>query len=126
MPFCKIDVQSLFAQTETIYVRVFEERMDLMRAAIVSASGTPYHDGLFFFDICFPPEYPSEPPVSFGMLFCGAFIILFIYMHVNSLHLAFNILTAKAAFLFLNKLSSCHLTFVTACRWCIIILAGYN
>uniref|UniRef100_A0A0R0G8J6 E2 ubiquitin-conjugating enzyme n=1 Tax=Glycine max TaxID=3847 RepID=A0A0R0G8J6_SOYBN len=48
---------------ETIYVRVFEERMDLMRAAIVSASGTPYHDGLFFFDICFPPEYPSEPPM---------------------------------------------------------------
>ncbi|KAL2969285.1 hypothetical protein AAZX31_15G071900 [Glycine max] len=48
---------------ETIYVRVFEERMDLMRAAIVGASGTPYHDGLFFFDICFPPEYPSEPPM---------------------------------------------------------------
>ncbi|TKY71699.1 ubiquitin-conjugating enzyme E2 24 [Spatholobus suberectus] len=47
---------------ETIYVRVFEERMDLMRAAIVGASGTPYHDGLFFFDIRFPPEYPSEPP----------------------------------------------------------------
>lgn len=58
-------MQSLFAQTETIYVRVFEERMDLVRAAIVGASGTPYHDGLFFFDICFPPEYPSEPPVSF-------------------------------------------------------------
>ncbi|KAK7252154.1 hypothetical protein RIF29_35913 [Crotalaria pallida] len=48
---------------ETIFVRVFEERMDLMRAAIVGASGTPYHDGLFFFDICFPPEYPNEPPM---------------------------------------------------------------
>ncbi|CAJ1961680.1 unnamed protein product [Sphenostylis stenocarpa] len=48
---------------ETIYVRVFEERMDLMRAAIVGVSGTPYHDGLFFFDIHFPPEYPSEPPM---------------------------------------------------------------
>ncbi|KAJ1417650.1 Ubiquitin-conjugating enzyme E2 [Sesbania bispinosa] len=48
---------------DTIYVRVFEERMDLMRAAIVGASGTPYHDGLFFFDICFPPEYPNEPPM---------------------------------------------------------------
>ncbi|KAK7246508.1 hypothetical protein RIF29_41377 [Crotalaria pallida] len=47
---------------ESIYVRVFEERMDLMRAAVVGASGTPYHDGLFFFDIRFPPEYPSEPP----------------------------------------------------------------
>ncbi|KAK7412345.1 hypothetical protein VNO78_03800 [Psophocarpus tetragonolobus] len=48
---------------ETIYVRVFEERMDLMCAAIVGASGTPYHDGLFFFDIRFPPEYPREPPM---------------------------------------------------------------
>ncbi|WVZ23143.1 hypothetical protein V8G54_001687 [Vigna mungo] len=48
---------------ETIYVRVFEERMDLMRAAIVGASGTPYQEGLFFFDICFPPEYPNEPPM---------------------------------------------------------------
>lgn len=42
-----------------------------MRAAIVGASGTPYHDGLFFFDICFPPEYPNEPPVSFRMYFFG-------------------------------------------------------
>ncbi|KAI3795842.1 hypothetical protein L1987_38502 [Smallanthus sonchifolius] len=48
---------------ETIYVRVFEERMDLIRAAIVGAPGTPYHDGLFFFDIFLPPEYPHEPPM---------------------------------------------------------------
>ena len=60
----QINVQSLLLHAETIYVRVFEERIDLMRAAIVGASGTPYHDGLFFFDICFPPEYPREPPVS--------------------------------------------------------------
>lgn len=38
--------------------------MDLMRAAIVGAPGTPYHDGLFLFDIYLPPEYPNEPPVS--------------------------------------------------------------
>ncbi|KAI4299379.1 hypothetical protein L6164_032846 [Bauhinia variegata] len=48
---------------ETIYVRAFEERMDLLRAAIVGAPGTPYHDGLFFFDIHFPPEYPHQPPM---------------------------------------------------------------
>ncbi|KAI8567686.1 hypothetical protein RHMOL_Rhmol02G0141000 [Rhododendron molle] len=48
---------------ETIYVRIYEERMDLMRVAIVGASGTPYHDGLFFFDIFLPPEYPQEPPL---------------------------------------------------------------
>ncbi|XP_076906508.1 putative ubiquitin-conjugating enzyme E2 24 [Bidens hawaiensis] len=48
---------------ETIYVRVFEERMDLLRVAIVGAPGTPYHDVLFFFDIFLPPEYPHEPPM---------------------------------------------------------------
>lgn len=58
-------LQSLLTQTDSIYVRVFEERMDLMRTAIVGASGTPYQDGLFFFDTLFPPEYPNEPPVSF-------------------------------------------------------------
>lgn len=51
--------------TETIYVRIYEERMDLLRAAIVGPSATPYHDGLFFFDIFLPPEYPHEPPVSY-------------------------------------------------------------
>ncbi|KVI02267.1 Ubiquitin-conjugating enzyme, E2, partial [Cynara cardunculus var. scolymus] len=24
--------------------------------------GTPYHDGLFFFDVCFPSNYPFSPP----------------------------------------------------------------
>ncbi|KAG7638386.1 Ubiquitin-conjugating enzyme/RWD-like [Arabidopsis thaliana x Arabidopsis arenosa] len=47
----------------TIYVRVCEERMDLLRAALVGAPGTPYHDGLFFFDIMLPPQYPHEPPM---------------------------------------------------------------
>ncbi|XP_062232111.1 probable ubiquitin-conjugating enzyme E2 24 [Phragmites australis] len=45
-----------------IHVRVYEERMDLLRACIVGAAGTPYHDNLFFFDIFFPPDYPHEPP----------------------------------------------------------------
>ncbi|XP_021894665.1 uncharacterized protein LOC110812246 [Carica papaya] len=47
---------------ETILVRVYESRMDLMRAVIVGAEGTPYHDGLFFFDVFFPPDYPYSPP----------------------------------------------------------------
>ncbi|OIT31382.1 PREDICTED: probable ubiquitin-conjugating enzyme E2 24 [Nicotiana attenuata] len=50
---------------ETIYVRVYEERMDLLRAAIIGAPGTPYHDGLFFFDIYLPSDYPHEPPMVY-------------------------------------------------------------
>ncbi|MBA0613889.1 hypothetical protein Godav_014246 [Gossypium davidsonii] len=48
---------------ETIYVRVYEARMDLLRAVIIGPTGTPYHDGLFVFDCFFPPKYPKEPPV---------------------------------------------------------------
>lgn len=47
---------------ESIYVRVYEGRIDLLRAAIIGASGTPYHDALFFFDISFPSKYPAKPP----------------------------------------------------------------
>ncbi|EEF43104.1 putative ubiquitin-conjugating enzyme E2 38 [Ricinus communis] len=47
---------------ETIFVRVYDERIDLIRAAILGANGTPYHDNIFFFDIAFPFNYPDEPP----------------------------------------------------------------
>ncbi|XP_021717373.1 putative ubiquitin-conjugating enzyme E2 38 isoform X2 [Chenopodium quinoa] len=48
---------------ETIFVRVYESRMDLLRAVIIGPSGTPYHDGLFVFDAVFPATYPNEPPM---------------------------------------------------------------
>ncbi|CAI8593117.1 unnamed protein product [Vicia faba] len=47
---------------DTIFVRVYESRMDLMRAVIIGAEGTPYHNGLFFFDIFFSSDYPNVPP----------------------------------------------------------------
>ncbi|XP_059301186.1 probable ubiquitin-conjugating enzyme E2 26 [Lycium ferocissimum] len=56
---------------DTIFVRVYESRMDLLRAVIMGADGTPYHDGLFFFDVFFPSNYPNVPPLvhyhSFGL-----------------------------------------------------------
>lgn len=56
---------------DTIFVRVYETRMDLLRAVIIGADGTPYHDGLFFFDVFFPSNYPNVPPHvhyhSFGL-----------------------------------------------------------
>ncbi|GER43084.1 ubiquitin-conjugating enzyme family protein [Striga asiatica] len=47
---------------DAIFVRVYESRMDLLRAVIVGAEGTPYHDGLFFFDLHLPNNYPDAPP----------------------------------------------------------------
>ncbi|XBI94488.1 hypothetical protein VPH35_031116 [Triticum aestivum] len=56
---------------ETIYVRAFEDRMDLLRLVMVGAGGTPYNDGLFFFDLQLPLSYPIAPPQvyyhSFGL-----------------------------------------------------------
>ncbi|KAF5189351.1 Ubiquitin-conjugating enzyme [Thalictrum thalictroides] len=56
---------------ESIFVRVYEERIDLLRAAIVGPPFTPYYNGLFFFDFCFPKDYPARPPTvyyhSFGL-----------------------------------------------------------
>ena len=37
--------------------------MDLLRAVVIGPAGTPYHDGLFVFDVRFPPKYPAVPPV---------------------------------------------------------------
>ncbi|XP_073048105.1 probable ubiquitin-conjugating enzyme E2 24 [Primulina eburnea] len=48
---------------EMIYARVYEDRIDLLRTAVVGSAGTPYHDGLFFFDVHLPPQYPNEPPM---------------------------------------------------------------
>ncbi|KAJ4733117.1 Ubiquitin-conjugating enzyme family protein [Rhynchospora pubera] len=48
---------------ESIFVRIYEDRMDLLRAVIIGPAGTPYHDGLFFFDVYFPPTYPFVPPM---------------------------------------------------------------
>ncbi|XP_027119536.1 putative ubiquitin-conjugating enzyme E2 38 isoform X1 [Coffea arabica] len=47
---------------DSIYVRVYEQRIDLLRAVIIGAAGTPYHDGLFFLDIVLPSDYPNQPP----------------------------------------------------------------
>lgn len=62
-----------FCYSEGIYVQAYEERMDLMRAVIVGAYGTPYQDGLFFFDFHLPPEYPDVPPVRKSR-FCFSFL----------------------------------------------------
>ncbi|XP_027064822.1 putative ubiquitin-conjugating enzyme E2 38 [Coffea arabica] len=50
---------------DTIFVRVYEARMDLLRAVIVGPQGTPYHDGLFVFDVHFPSNYPDVPPMVY-------------------------------------------------------------
>lgn len=45
-----------------IWVHVYPDRMELMRACLVGPEGTPYADALFFFDLHLPPTYPQIPP----------------------------------------------------------------
>ncbi|KAM7260822.1 hypothetical protein ACFE04_026297 [Oxalis oulophora] len=48
---------------DSIYVRGYEERADLIQAMIVGPPGTPYQNGLFFFDLMLLDDYPTKPPL---------------------------------------------------------------
>jgi len=54
-----------------IYVKGFEDRMDLYSVMIFGPEGTPYEDGLFFFDVQLPSDYPTSPPCVHYISFCS-------------------------------------------------------
>ncbi|XP_013412226.1 (E3-independent) E2 ubiquitin-conjugating enzyme UBE2O [Lingula anatina] len=54
-----------------IVVKGFEDRMDLYSVMFVGPANTPYEDGLFFFDIQLPSDYPTSPPVFHYLAFCS-------------------------------------------------------
>jgi ubiquitin-protein ligase len=45
-----------------IFVKVNEDRPDLIKVLIIGPEGTPYENGCFLFDMFLPPEYPNVPP----------------------------------------------------------------
>ena len=51
-----------YEHTNPIFVRVDKKRIDLMRAAIIGASGTPYAHGFFMYDVFFGDNYPDISP----------------------------------------------------------------
>ena len=48
--------------TNSIFVRVDETRVDVMKAVIMGAAGTPYGHGAYEYDIYFDDSYPNAPP----------------------------------------------------------------
>ena len=48
--------------TNSIYVRVDKDNMDLMKVLIIGSEGTPYSNGAFLFDVFFDNQYPNAPP----------------------------------------------------------------
>lgn len=45
-----------------IFVRVDQTKMNLMRICMTGPEGSPYQNGMFFFDVYFPYNYPAVPP----------------------------------------------------------------
>ncbi|XP_069681648.1 baculoviral IAP repeat-containing protein 6-like [Periplaneta americana] len=46
-----------------IFIRTDDAKCTLLRALIIGPEGTPYSGGCFQFDIFFPPQYPTQPPL---------------------------------------------------------------
>lgn len=47
----------------SVFLRVDQDRIDVMQCIITGPEATPYAHGCFLFDIYCPPEYPSVAPV---------------------------------------------------------------
>lgn len=49
---------------ETILVRAYEDRSDLLRVLIIGSEGTPYENAPFLLDFQLTEEFPTKPPVA--------------------------------------------------------------
>lgn len=45
-----------------VYLRVDEDRLDVLKVMIIGSEGTPYENGCFVFDVFVPHQYPNVPP----------------------------------------------------------------
>lgn len=53
-----------------IWVKTFENRVDLFSIMIRGPEKTPYAGGLFLFDVKIPPTYPIQPPLCHYYSYC--------------------------------------------------------
>uniref|UniRef100_A0A182S688 UBIQUITIN_CONJUGAT_2 domain-containing protein n=1 Tax=Anopheles maculatus TaxID=74869 RepID=A0A182S688_9DIPT len=54
-----------------VWVKTFEDRLDLLSVMIEGPKKTPYEDGLFFFDIQLGLDYPRAPPLCHYISYCS-------------------------------------------------------
>ena len=62
----------------SIFVRVDEDRYDVLVALIIGPEGTPYENGCFEFDIFLPAEYPQVN-----------IVLLLVFFYIPSLFFVF-------------------------------------
>ncbi|CAL1526363.1 unnamed protein product [Lymnaea stagnalis] len=53
-----------------IFVKGFENRLDLYSVMILGPEGTPYEDAVFLFDLMLPNDYPNSPPLCHYHSYC--------------------------------------------------------
>uniref|UniRef100_A0A0B7AQH6 UBC core domain-containing protein n=1 Tax=Arion vulgaris TaxID=1028688 RepID=A0A0B7AQH6_9EUPU len=54
-----------------IFIKGFEDRLDLYSFMIIGPAGTPYEDAVFLFDMMLPNEYPYAPPLCHYHSYCS-------------------------------------------------------
>lgn len=54
-----------------VWVKAYEDRIDLLSLMIRGPDNTPYQDGLFLFDIQLSTDYPRHPPSVFFISYIG-------------------------------------------------------
>lgn len=54
-----------------VWVRSFEDRLDLLSVLVKGPKSTPYEDGLFAFDIQLGHDYPISPPMCHFISYCS-------------------------------------------------------
>ena len=48
--------------SNSIFVKIDSERVDVLKVMIVGSKGTPYAYGCFIFDVWFNKNFPTSPP----------------------------------------------------------------
>ena len=55
---------SLIRSSDTILVRAYEDRTDLLRSLIIGPENTPYEDAPFVIDWQLDSNFPHTPPIA--------------------------------------------------------------
>jgi ubiquitin-conjugating enzyme E2 O len=50
--------------TDTVLVRAYEDRTDLLRCLIIGPENTPYEDAPFVIDWMLDSNFPQSPPIA--------------------------------------------------------------
>lgn len=51
-------------EIESILVRAYEDRSDLLRSLIIGPENTPYEDAPFVIDWMLDSDFPQSPPIA--------------------------------------------------------------